>query len=105
MAEYIDRAEVMSHIETELMRWGETEYDALQILGDIEGFPTADVVEVKHGEWKRVGCGTICTNCHRVYDDFEFSYKQIETYFKRCPECGAKMDVSKMERATERKDT
>ena len=53
----------------------------------------ADVAEVKHGEWKRIECGTICTNCNRVYDnDFEFSYKQIKQYFKRCPDCGAKMD-------------
>lgn len=59
----------------------------------IKNLPTADVVEVKHGEWKKIECGTICTNCNRIYDnDFEFSYKQIKEYFKRCPECGAKMD-------------
>lgn len=62
----------------------------------------ADFVEVKHGEWKKIECGTICTNCNRVYDnDFEFSYKQINEYFKRCPECGAKMDVSKTEITTD----
>lgn len=59
----------------------------------IEKQPTADVEKVKHGEWKKLECGTICTNCNRVYDkDFEFSYEKIKTYFKRCPECGAKMD-------------
>ena len=63
------------------------------VLKILEKEPTADVVEVKHGEWKKVECGTICTNCNRVYDnDFEFLYKQIKEYFKRCPECGAKMD-------------
>lgn len=73
-------------------------HDAIEILTEIEYTPTADVVEVKHGEWKRIECGTICTNCNRVYDnDFEFSYKQIKEYFKRCPECGAKMDGGKAE--------
>ena len=46
MAEYVDKVKLMSRIESELMRWGEKEYNALQILGDIEDFPTADVAEV-----------------------------------------------------------
>ena len=51
-----------------------------------------DAEEVKYGEWKKVGCGTICTNCNKVYDnDFEFPYKTIIEHFKRCPECGARM--------------
>ena len=54
--------------------------------------PAADVAEVKHGEWKRVECGTICTQCRRVYDnDFEFSHEKVKQYFKYCPECGADM--------------
>ena len=58
--------------------------------------PAVETEEVKYGEWKRVETGTICTNCHKVYDeDFEFSYKVIKEYFKRCPECGAKMDGGK----------
>ena len=60
--------------------------------------PAVETEEVRHGEWKKVECGTICTNCKTVYDnDFEFSYKQIKEYFKRCPECGAKMDGGKEE--------
>ena len=39
----IDEKELMLHIEKEYEEWGE-EYDALQILGDIEDFP-------KVGEW------------------------------------------------------
>ena len=43
MDEYIDKAKLMSHIESESREWGE-DYDAEQILGDIEDFPAADVV-------------------------------------------------------------
>lgn len=43
--ELIRKDAIMSHIEVEAERWGE-EYDAWQILGDIEDFPTIDAVEV-----------------------------------------------------------
>lgn len=36
----ISRSTLMSHIERERRQWGE-DYDAEQILGDIEDFPTA----------------------------------------------------------------
>ena len=36
----ISRSTLMSHIESECRQWGE-DYDAEQILGDIEDFPTA----------------------------------------------------------------
>ena len=36
----ISRSILMSHIESERRQWGE-DYDAEQILGDIEDFPTA----------------------------------------------------------------
>ena len=42
MSDYIKRADLMAHIEEEHRHWGE-DYDALQILGDIEDFPSADV--------------------------------------------------------------
>lgn len=41
---YIDKAKLMSHIERESRKYGE-EYDAYQIMSDIEDFPIADVVE------------------------------------------------------------
>lgn len=44
MAGYINKAELMAHIESEIREWGE-DYDAEQILGDIEDFPAADVVD------------------------------------------------------------
>ena len=36
----ISRSTLISHIESERRQWGE-DYDAEQILGDIEDFPTA----------------------------------------------------------------
>ena len=36
----ISRSTLMNHIESERRQWGE-DYDAEQILGDIEDFPTA----------------------------------------------------------------
>ena len=60
------------------------------MLGEIEDAPTADVVEVKHGEWIRptiIHGMTIagllhCSVCGEVPCD-EGKY---------CPNCGAKMD-------------
>lgn len=59
-----------------------------QWLNDL---PTADVEEVRQGEWKHVKTlpmrGPIyqCTNCKEEYNEQALS-------MKRCPECGAKMD-------------
>lgn len=38
MVEYIEKAALMRHIEEQAHEWGE-DYDAQQILGDIEDFP------------------------------------------------------------------
>lgn len=54
MSDYISKKKIMSHIEEEYKSFGE-DYDALQILGDIEDFPTE---ERPHGE---------CNQC-RHYD-------------------------------------
>ena len=45
MPEYIERSKLMDHIELNA-REHEESYDAWQILGDVEDFPAADVVEV-----------------------------------------------------------
>ena len=50
----------------------------------LEDTPTADVVEVRHGQWIDGKCGhyKICSECKQI-TDFDFDY---------CPNCGAKMD-------------
>ena len=55
-------------------------------------FPTADVEEVKHGEWERIirngkPRGIQCSLCG----------KQLHFHENYCPRCGAKMDGGKEE--------
>ena len=55
--------------------------------------PTADVVEVKHGEWiedSLVDDASICSLCG--YTDYRFNYDRDERGSNYCPHCGAKMD-------------
>ena len=85
MMAYVDKSKLISHIESELIRWGESEYNALQILGDIEDFPTANVVEVKHGHWIKSGNEKKCSVCGFVY------YSNNDEW-NGCPNCLAKMD-------------
>lgn len=79
---YIDAEKVKVHFLTA--------YPLLQrerLMNTIDGVPTADVQEVKHGTWtnKRTMLHdgeTYCSLC-----DWESDVK-----FKYCPNCGARMD-------------
>jgi rubrerythrin len=62
--------------------------------------PTADVVEVKHGRWIDTG-DEILDTTYSGWKCSECGYVFCGNKFKFCPECGAKMDVSKMEITTE----
>ena len=71
---------------------GITQFDAVEIADAMEGIPTADVVEVKHGWWIShyddlfpVESTQECSICHEE----EFISLCNENY---CPNCGAKMD-------------
>lgn len=51
----------------------------------------ASMEEIKFGTWKHLECGTMCTNCNRVFDsDFEIPRHTCES-LPRCPNCGARM--------------
>ncbi len=57
--------------------------------------PTADVAEVKHGEWKieeyKNHLNVVCPNCNKEF----YVYKQGQYRIDRsnyCPNCGARMD-------------
>ena len=63
--------------------------------------PTADVVEVVHGEWERIekkdetriiNVDFRCSACRR----FRFHNGELRRY-KYCPNCGAKMNGEKVE--------
>lgn len=74
---------------------------AKSILHNQEQVPTADVQEVKHGEWKKVNeplgwqdidCAkcSLCGELFIVDEDYDFDYSR--EFFIYCPHCGAKMD-------------
>lgn len=77
--------------------WGFSKHIKEQI-----SHPTADVVEVRHGEWIYHECvssydGTIsgyaCSVCNAFVED---EYFEAEEYHKKfCGNCGAKMDGGK----------
>lgn len=78
---------------------------ATKVVNRIDAAPTADVVEVKHGEWIADKENYICkVDCLKpakqtTYKCSECGHKSGRNKgFKYCPSCGAKMDG-------ERKDT
>lgn len=65
----------------------------------IDSIPTADVVEVKHGEWIYHECvssydgaksGYSCSECNAFVDEEIFELDEFHKEF--CGNCGAKMD-------------
>lgn len=101
MSEYIDREKFISDIKNRYCKPCENEGKDYKhtkcracwvddMIVEIEGAPTAEVVEVKHGKWEYIGTdkhGNVfrCSNCAlRIGLDYETTY---------CPNCGAKMDL------------
>ena len=92
MAEYINRAELISNLK-DLPEQERIEYMGIYDL--VKSQPAADVAEVRHGKWltweeqfpdrkptKKNNLGVFCNNCHSHADN-------MTDY---CPYCGAKMD-------------
>lgn len=72
------------------------------LLAIFETLPAADVVEVKHGYWKRteepLGWQDVtlaeCSVCGEGWlTDDNFSIEEFVDYWHYCPNCGAKMDL------------
>ena len=65
----------------------------------IENVPTADVQEVRHGEWFLLDdCaneGVYCSVCHKKVYKKDYANQKLKS--PRCPNCGAKMDGGKTE--------
>lgn len=56
--------------------------------------PTADAVEIKHGEWGFDGLGWTCSEC----GEYALTNKaKIQVHSSYCPHCGAKMDRERSE--------
>jgi predicted RNA-binding Zn-ribbon protein involved in translation (DUF1610 family) len=83
MADYINREAVRNELY---------DADAITMKGVaiLNNFQSADVVEVKHGEWIVCGDGEyvpfMCSACGKTTSWY---HKQTANY---CPNCGAKMD-------------
>lgn len=110
---YIDKDKVLEICEEhyqhclEMHDWsGDTTAD--NIKEDIEKLPTADVQEVKHGEWidkfngRFVNPTYICSICgekalYEFYKNELDQWKDRQALSIRCPYCGAKMDGGKAE--------
>lgn len=83
MPRYID----VEKIPNDSFWEGMTPKEKAKVLQWFLQTPAADVVEVKHGRWKKIQNYALCSNCkHEVNwgcKDFLSPY---------CPKCGAKMD-------------
>ena len=88
MAEYINRRDLIDNLN----KFAPEHYSEL-IHMLIRNQPTADVAEIKHGEWKGkpiAGYSNIkCSVCNT-------RFVQETGTWNYCPECGAKMDGGKI---------
>ena len=99
MAKYIDADELTEEIKSlSVMLGGKNVFKTAKesVLRIIDDQPTADVVEVKHGEWIPVQYtyfGLKRYECSECKDDEYWQKRYLEHKEKYCPNCGAKMDV------------
>ena len=101
MAEYIKREALLKEFEDcKPFNWTDTERE-IQEERDYEKYwdlvyeaPTADVVEVKHGQWhllyKCANEGVYCSVCNKKVYKTDYANQKIKSPY--CPHCGAKMD-------------
>lgn len=110
MSRYIDADMVIGVITNSNL--ADYEYGLVypqSVITAINNISTADVEEVRHGKWEHgreirreyIGDALLaiyydkwwCSQCHYTIDDHHYS----KITYKRCPECGAKMDKEKEE--------
>lgn len=91
MTDYINRKALMRKIEEEAHTWGE-EYDARQILGDIEDFPAADV----RPEWIMIESRPMDAEERQYYSEqygYELTDEKAVIYCSQLPEHGQEVLV------------
>lgn len=93
MARYIDADKLMESMIKGLFP-NEKTGTPFDVLRTIEQTPTADVVEVKHGEWKPTEPDSdvrfFCSECEtEISTSWDYDNAEMWRY---CPNCGAKMD-------------
>lgn len=82
--EYIERGALLDQMMFEMVGTG-VQGRAMDVIRYANA---ADVVEVRHGEWKKRGNEKKCSVCDFIY----YSNNDEWTY---CPNCGARMDVER----------
>ena len=100
--EYIERGKLISRLEYYYSHTsGDIQYAYAVALKEVRSAPAADMVEVVHGEWKKLrGMAPpeyhgkhICSECGRKAGE----WKMHEILTDYCPHCGAKMNGGKHE--------
>lgn len=91
MARHIDAEKLKCSIDSEtdsIFDWDmtieELYYNLCKLIDDE---PTADVQEIKHGEWREHNKIYICSQC-----GYSFENEGYIAFFNYCPCCGARMD-------------
>lgn len=96
MARYIDADKINADYIQSYTANADIYLTVRKILSDA---PTADVVEVKHGEWLPVQYtyfGLKRYECSECNDDEYWQKRYLEHKEKYCPNCGAKMNLSEL---------
>lgn len=81
------------------IEWIDIEYpklDRQDMKQMINAQPTADVVEVVHGEWIKADLMPRSAKCSEC-NCWITRHTITENWFRYCPHCGAKMDGKKVE--------
>ena len=95
MAEYIDRVPILQQLEKTKIN-AQTAFINSILEGLLKKAPTADVVEVVHGEWIPIVIQEsyfdppYCDTCKCSICGYEIDVS--ETIYNYCPNCGARMD-------------
>ena len=93
MKEYIEREALLDALYDNEFQ---TYFPLDEISGVIDNAPTADVVEVRHGEWVEKDNEVYCSECHKhalLEDDGKgYQWHISKSKSNYCPNCGAKMD-------------
>lgn len=94
MSRYIDADELYERMQDICAYYEEGREVKEEALSMVYHFHTADVEEIKHGEWK--DCGSIWEGVDE-YKVWRCSNCVIPNYKKTryCPNCGARMDKEK----------
>lgn len=84
MTEYIDREKLIKSIKNDCLE--QVFYTKEDAISCVEAAPIEEVEKVIHGNWVIKRNNAICSVCGAVYEGYYDKYK-------RCPLCGAKMDL------------